>query len=432
MAMSLAPPGHRAAILDLQRHLANAEARKLCEIVALVDSLPERGAADGLIAPLRERLQKIKPGRRLNLTRLLFQPANSVILSATQWRRGALALPRQSLPCLAGMVRRGLGVEFERLGQALGGVMSNDPVAVLQAGRLIWPQAAQILAQAPMPPEWSGMTGLGMADFIATTRPLAVLLSEAVMIEDLVQSGPARDEHAERAMRACLGRALEMARSCPEGQDPALVGRCLGLLLAICLERLPDLDLPLIAAGDLASRADTPAPRAAADAAIDAALDQAQSRLDQSPSTLSLEEINRLSALLDTLDQPGPAGRPSRKPRVTAMRRTLDAQCRSRFEAEISQRLLPGLSSLGPANTAGSLALLEETARDLRRLEAVGRQMGSAAHFERALADCARTLPGLATAAKRVDLARIVEILQGPEAALEILDAAAAPTPVAP
>ena len=410
------------ALRDLQHHLATAEDSKLREIVALVDSLPYRGAADGLIAPLRGRLQKIRPGRRLNATRLLFQPANGLIVSATLWRRGTLTLPRHALTCLARIVRDALGTEFDAIARATEGTMSDDPTALLRAGRLLWPRAGSIFARAPMPPEWPGMTGLGLADFIATIRPLAVLLGEAVCIEEIVQLGPDDEDFSRKTMRRCLARAMAVIGNLPERSDAAVAGRCLGMLLAVCLERLPDQEVPLLAAGDLTSRGRDPAPRIAADAAIDASLDHAQARLGDPSAALSMEEIGRLAHLLETLDQPGPAGRPGRKPRVATLRRALDSHCRSRFEAEIGTSLLPGVAGLGHANAAANLAALEEVARDLRRLEAVGRSLGSAAHFDRALSDCARALPGLATAARPVDLARVVEILQGPEAGLNVLE----------
>ncbi len=423
MCAALAPFPTQAGLHDLQRHLATAEEGKLREIVALVDSLPDRGAADGLIAPLRGRLQKIKPGRRLNTTRLLFQPANGLIVAVTQWRRGTLTLPRQALPCLAKLLRGEMGAEFDAIAHATEGTMSDDHLALLRAGRLLWPRAAAIFAQAPMPPEWPGMTGLGLADFTATVRPLAVLLGEAVCIEELVQIGAGDEDFSRKAMRRCLARAMMTVSTLPERGDAAVAGRCLGMLLAVCLERLPNQQIPLLAAGDLTSRGHDPAPRIAADAAIDASLDQAQARLADPSVAFSMEDVHRLAMLLETLDQPGPAGRPARKPRVTALRRALDSHCRARFEAEISTSLLPGIAGLGTANSASSLAALEEVARDLRRLEAVGRSLGSQAHFDRALSDCARAVPGLATAARPIDLARVVEILQGPEAALAVLEA---------
>ena len=411
-----------SSIRALQTHLAVAEDAKLREIVALVDSLPKRGVADGIIAPLRARLQRLRPARMLHVGRLLFVPADCVIIPAASWRRGMVGVPRHVLTCLTSLVRNAMGAEYSALAARIVGTMSDDSESILLQGGDLWPRAATILAQAQMPPEWAGMTGLGLADFTLIVRPLAILLSEAVCIETLVQRGSS-GESVERAMRRCLARAQTAIASLPEAADPALTKACLALLLAVCLDRLPDIEMALIAAGDLAKNNDSLAPRQAADAAIDAVLDQADVQLSQEHAGPALPDLLRLAELLETLEQPGPAGRPSRKPRVTALRRALNAHCRARFQGEYATHLLPGASLLVHTTPTDILTTLEDCARNMRRLEAVGRMLGGGVYFERAIADCAKSLPALAPQARRVDLARLVEILQGPEAALAMLDA---------
>jgi hypothetical protein len=68
---------------------------------------------------------------------------------------------------------------------------------------------------------------------------------------------------------------------------------------------------------------------------------------------------------------------------------------------------------------------LEATALELRRFEAAARPFGSVPHYERVLRDCARSLTdGAPEDANPVDVARLVEILQGPEAGLIWLQSA--------
>lgn len=418
-------PDARMAIRDLQRSLVGAEDCKLREIVALVDSLPKRGAADSIIAPLRERLHRLRPARRMNTGRLLFQPADRVILPAAQWKRGMLAVPRHALTCLAKLVRTELGASFTSLAADFDGTISDDAEAILRHGRKLWPPAGDVLARATMPPEWAGMTGLGLADYNAIARPLGILLGAAARIEDMALLGM-DGERARSAIRLCLSQAQTTIAGLAEAKDAAVANACLSLLIAVCLERLPDAQDTLIAAADQAARGETGQARLAADAALDSELLRAEISLAASQTPPSLGELSRLAELLHVIDKPGPAGRPSRKSRAAALRRSLEAHCRQRFQAELTNELLPGAALLTAAAPSEALLGLEDAARDLRRLEAIGRMAGSSTHYERALADSAAILSAIAPDARAVDIARLIEILQGPEAGLAFLDAAAA------
>jgi hypothetical protein len=67
---------------------------------------------------------------------------------------------------------------------------------------------------------------------------------------------------------------------------------------------------------------------------------------------------------------------------------------------------------------------LEGTARDLRRLETAGRRIGAEAEFDRLLRGASVRLASLAErpgGLGMVDLARLVEILAGSEAAATLL-----------
>ncbi len=407
---------------DLHQHLAGAGDGKLREIVALVDSLPQRGAADNLIAPLRGRLTQLRPRRRLSLNRFLFLPADPVITPPSLWRRGALVIPRSALLCLGQLIRRELGPDEAGMAVAADGVQSDDCGAVLRLGRTIWPRAAAILAQAHMPPEWPGMTGLTTLDFLAVARPLSVLLAEGGAIEQMRQLGPA-PEALGSPVRACLTRALDLVGRLPASESATLAGRCLGLLLSVLLARLPAAEALLVATGDAAARSGDPICRLAADSAVDNVLDRAETRLGQAGLALGVEELTRLATLLDALEYPGPACRPSRKLRAQALRRALDVHCRQRFQAEFAERLLSQLPQLGAATPDAVVGELEEAALDLRRLEAVGRAFGGTAHYERALAEGGQALLKAARPdISRADLARLTEILLGPEAALVVLD----------
>jgi hypothetical protein len=69
------------------------------------------------------------------------------------------------------------------------------------------------------------------------------------------------------------------------------------------------------------------------------------------------------------------------------------------------------------------IAALEGAARALRRYEAEGRKLGGGAHYDRALEQAGRQLAptGRDSRASRMDRVRLVEILQGSEAAEALL-----------
>ena len=82
-------------------------------------------------------------------------------------------------------------------------------------------------------------------------------------------------------------------------------------------------------------------------------------------------------------------------------------------------------TDLGAASD-DTLISLEATARDLRRFEAAARQIGGADQYDRQLQGAAQTLRPVAgeDAMARISRIRLVEILQGPDAAIQLLEAA--------
>ncbi|HWT10753.1 MAG TPA: hypothetical protein VN329_16410, partial [Roseomonas sp.] len=72
----------------------------------------------------------------------------------------------------------------------------------------------------------------------------------------------------------------------------------------------------------------------------------------------------------------------------------------------------------------GAMMALETTARALKRLEQAGRVLGGATAYDaaqRRIVDAFATMRA-APGANPADLARLTEILAGPEAALRLLD----------
>ncbi|WP_198372432.1 hypothetical protein, partial [Roseomonas rosulenta] len=129
---------------------------------------------------------------------------------------------------------------------------------------------------------------------------------------------------------------------------------------------------------------------------------------------------------LDDLEGSEVGRRPERRQRVAALRRTVGEACRSAFADSAAHHLLDPLAKAGARLDDAGIRAMEATARSLRRLEAAGRKLGGAAAYDAALrkvTDAFAALRGRPEA-NPADLARLTEILVGPEAALRLLDGA--------
>jgi hypothetical protein len=284
-----------------------------------------------------------------------------------------------------------------------------------------------------MPADWASQTSLAAADYLVIARPLAVLLREAAAIEALVDAADcapvARDQ-----LRECLARA---ARSRHAGEQAAPP---LGMLLGALLARLPSEDV-LVAAGDLAQISQDTSLRQAADLAIDVALAGCEAMLIDQPNIgVAAGNLRRLLPLLDTLERPGPAARPARKQALVSLRRNLDASCRKRFDQEIETVLQtaqiyadaepegvdrPAVSAKPPSGQ--DIALLEAAMRNLRDFESAARDFGGGASYDRMIGTAAKRLASMPRDGQSgCDVARLIEILDGPEAGLAYLAGQAA------
>ena len=108
------------AIREASRGLVEARDDQVAQIVAMVDAMPDRGAADHLIAPLRARLARTRPPRPLRFARLLFLPLDPLLASSV-WRGVAPPCMRQRPFGMAGPLH-GLPARVlaPHLGAALG------------------------------------------------------------------------------------------------------------------------------------------------------------------------------------------------------------------------------------------------------------------------------------------------------------------------
>ncbi len=398
-----------ADITGVKRELASARDEQLTRVVALVDAMPDRGAADGLVAPFRERLAVLRPARPPNFVRLLFTPLNALIVAPAAWRRGSQTVPRQSLLALAALVRRGMGARAQTV-EALLAQPGGAALPFAKIGEMIWPEAARILAAAGAPERWRAETGLSNDDFTPISRLISTLLGMA-LDRQIIAEQISRDGIVNHAKLAGI-----VAASITAPAEIAVVAT--GLLLV----GMPRPDLVLRALDAQSGLSGTSA-AAVTERAIDFALEQALS-----PEAAPLDRLSRLregAALLRALDaRPLPA--PNRRALMQRARETIEQGCRGTF-TKIAEALFQGtMAKLDGAATDDQVAGLEQTARNLRELEAIGRQLGKPGAYRDKLHAILGDVQNCSNLT-RADRVRLTELLSDTETAMAVFRKGALP-----
>jgi hypothetical protein len=400
-------------IRALTRVLAGAPDPQIMRIVALVDAMMRRGSADVLIEPLRARLVKLRPPHPLRFGRLMFHPLNLLVAPAARWRPKQQAIPRTALIPMADHVRLTMGASGAAIEAEIAGHTTAYTALVSRVGRSLWPEAARILTETPMPQAWEA-TGLGDMHYRPLANAIASILLEAPILDTLHAEAatgllpPPRD-----AIEAMLTRVARTN------------GGALPMMIAILLDRLP-------ASADLLAAANTGPEATGIRAAMEEAGDLLLRQLDQEDATETRiasgtladagAAVSRITALLKHLDISG--AQPQRRERVRAVRQRLEAGCKARFAAGLQDELLAPLNQMGIAPTPADIPGLEAAARGLRVLETEGRVVGSGSTYDLLLGNAADAIKDSAMRDRlsRADQIRLVEILSGPKAALEMLD----------
>ena len=399
-----APP---SALPDMRRQLDQARDERLAQVVALVDAMPQRGAADALIAPLRSRLALLAPARPVTAMRLMFSPLDPVIVPGPGWRPGTPTVPRPALGCLGAAVMTRIGPVAQAVQGMIAGMSPQAATAAgARVGVTLWPAAAAVLDALPVPPDWTDTAGLPLGCYDAIRANVAAVLHQAVRLERLAVADPG----------PCIGAILADAHA----RNPAAMAIVLAVLLshgeaAAVLAASPGSAKAI--PGGLAAL-----PSAALDAAAAHALDRADHLLDSVLPAVGLRaaagHVGDLAALVDAVE--GPACRPGLRAQAGRTRQTADQACQARLSQAVQQEMLPRL--IGPPPDDAAMDELEGIARDLRRLARGGRRLGSPAAYDALLTRAAQEI-GTAPSAGlcRMDRLRLAELLVGASAALRLV-----------
>lgn len=397
--------------------LAHAPDEQVARIVALVDGMAIRGDADALIAPLRARLQVLRPARRPRFGRVLFTPLDPVIVPTEAWHGELCTVPRSALPPIETLVRAGLGTAVASIEVAIARLPGGDPARVHEIGARLWKPAASILREAKMPPGWVE-AGLPERAFAPLRRAIAAVLATAAEVGAWLCRPPHEPPPTGAALQGVLGVALPLGS-----------GAC-GMLAAVLLARFPSMSGPILGALAALHRQDSVSARIATDLALSAVSGNLESttaaEVANAPLADAARAVQAAAWLLKALTRE--AG-PGRRERLTDNRADLDERCRARFSDALKSGLLAPLHLLAKCRagtpTAAQATELERAARDIRRFEHAARQLGGGAAYDEALRAAAEQVEALSRDAGQTlaDRVRLVEILADSEQALAVLEA---------
>lgn len=399
---------------DFRGSLAQARDEQLTRVVALVDALQERGAADDLLAPLRARIAELRPPRPLNFARLLFLPLDPLIVPAARWTAGSPAIPRDVIVPLAHVIQNALGPEAQPIQAAIAGRLSDDANAIVAGGKLLWPAAAQILKQAPTSD--CAPAGLANAASPQLVACIAFVLEHAMTVQHLVDIARRNKRAALEKIRTLLEVSITV-----NPWDGAM-------LVALLLARLPRAEL-LREVLSWFGRLDAEGGRAVLDSAVNFFLDELERRGSAEGPLAGVElsqagnEIARLATILNELaTHYGDAF--ERRRRLENLRRSINESCRRRFEKGLTCELIEPLKALPEQIDPIVITAFEDTARNLRRLEFAVRQVGDSSRYDELLRNTMVIVreeirsPALTLA----DRIRLIELLAGPEEALAMME----------
>ncbi len=399
----------------LNRSLDTASDAQIAKVVAAVDALGARGMADEMIAPLRPRLALLRPPRPLRFCRLMFMPLDPLIVSGANWRPDSPTIPRPALLPLAETARAGMAAEAATMDAMIQDVAADDGESVRGAGFKLWPAAARALAEATQPPAGWATTALSADDFAVLARRVASLLEATEKLHTLF---------AVADIGVSLGADALLPLMQPALEQPA---DTLAMLMALVLARLPEAREPTI----LVARAIGQQHEAPMENALERALLVLLERMEThggvealilgSSLSQSGGEVRRIGQLLGALrDRIEPLSR------LTAIEERADTSCRLRFATALEMEFAAALRDATALPDRAALSRLEGAARGLLGLEQQARRFGSRDAYDALLRRAAEMVkaPRCAQNLRPIDQVRLVEILMGPDEALELLETA--------
>lgn len=399
--MNQAPPATApATIRALRAALDSAPDSQIMRIVGMVDDMPDRMSAEAIIAPVRARLRPLRPERKLNFRRLLFGPLDPILVDASAWRPAHTTVPRSAIRPLADLAGAD-GLEAQ-IDAEIGTATSHDALRISQLGATLWPMAAARLHAATQPPPAWKQAGLPDISFVPLAQAIAGCLAAAPLLEGM--GDPTADAaHTDQALANLLRQA---ARTGPVAW---------GVMLCLLLCAVPH-------AGSLHQIALQPAGaaalRQAQEQALEHAWDWAEAACTGAPHDLmqAAAGLRQRAMLLRALS----AARGHRE-RASELLGRLHTAYLHHLDDVARDRMVSVLAAVQAPPDDAAMNRLEALARGLRRLglELRGVAPPGAANGDEILRDTAAA--AACSALPAIDRARLIEILDSPDAAMKLL-----------
>ncbi|MCA3379798.1 MAG: hypothetical protein ING08_06085 [Roseomonas sp.] len=386
--------------------LAAASDMALTNVVKILDRLPDRLEADRLLDAARPRLRQIRPIRSLQFTRLLFLPLDGAIADNAEWKRDDWRLPRAALPSIAEALRSAMGQEILQIDASMAGKTFQDTGVIDRMGCSLWTRAASLAPALKPGPRWES-SGMRQEDFVPLVRLAEGVWRHASGLWAAIKLagwGP-----PDEAVRAAL---MPMVA---EGSTAFAMG------LATLLQKATSPGLVALTASKLSDQA-----AIIADAALDDWLAKARVTLPGEDLAAAASLAESFGRAFQDLENAPPTRNPRRAERLVQLRQEAEITCRLAYEDGLESEILRKLPLLASSATQEQVIALEDQARALRRIELIGRRYGIDHGYDGA----AKRIVGVLNTTKqsltpmgltRLDLARLGEILLGPEAALDLL-----------
>ena len=392
----------------------------LLKALRLIESLDERGSLDEAVARVRPRLALLRPIRSIGLRRLATLPFEDLLVSSAAWVPGRCRIDRASLGRLHMAILGELPSDLPtRIRAESRNRFMNEQGVVLALGRELWPAASAALHRSLAAAGAAGQEP-GM---IEQMRSAALLLGVAPAVVPLIWRLPPRPmpELVEDERKV----ALDLLRFGRAG-GAALLELLFHILLARTASPATILELPF--AGELAIPPREIEPlveRAAAACLAELAVPPASGSQGRALA-LAADGIERMVSWVRSLEA-GPArlglDRAALRDARGRVVRSIGSQLKEVVVGSLPQQFARLHGTEAAADNV--MAEVEEAARAVRRIGIAGREFGIGDTVDRTLAQAQALFLGPSSASDgdpgRIDRARIVEILFGPDAAMTVM-----------
>jgi len=389
---------------------------RLRQVMRLVEGSRQRRTLEPALAALRPRLRRLRPERPLTLPRLLTVPFEAALACGCDDGR-PFSIDRAKLHDWHATMLDGLDKSTRDAAAAvLADRRADDHRAILAAGRIVWPQAARLLAAAQP-------IGETAAERTARHRA-ADLLGIAVELVPLLDRLRPPLERVDAEQKASVAALLALAESGPPDRLATLA-----MLLMRAAAQPAALAGPLLALAPPALRAPL---RPVLDVLLDGHRADLERRLEavaaagDRPLELLADELWRLAdALVGPPNAPAPEAGPD--PATMALRQQAATVAEAHYAATVAS-VVEALPEAGHGTRAAAVKEREQAARRLARLGLAARRLAPQAPIQRLTEAALHRLlapvaaaDGAAAQPISVDDARLVEILLGPDAAWQLL-----------